>query len=306
MNITQPKRYSANTMGILLAILAAIIWSGNFIIARGISSKMPPVSLAFYRWFFATLFIAPFAWPSFKAEKAIVLQHKAYFFCIALTGFTFYNVFLYVAGHYTSAINLALIGTTSAPIFAVAIGALFFNEKISAGKLLGMVICFLGVLLLLSKGSWQVLLHFHFSSGDLFAMLGAFSFSIYNNLAKHKPTGISNINFLFVGFVLGVCMLVPMFIVEALLTTQSTIWTQSVVGSIAYLSIGCSFGAYLFWNKSILLIGPSRTVLFGNLIPIFSTIEAVFLLHEQFMLIQLISGLVVIIGLAIANFSRKG
>jgi drug/metabolite transporter (DMT)-like permease len=44
-------------------------------------------------------------------------------------------------------------------------------------------------------------------------------------------------------------------------------------------------------------------VLFGNLTPIFSTLEAVLILGEKFTNIHILSGLLVISGLVIANFS---
>jgi drug/metabolite transporter (DMT)-like permease len=47
--------------------------------------------------------------------------------------------------------------------------------------------------------------------------------------------------------------------------------------------------------------------LFGNLIPVFGSIEAVLLLHETFTVIHLVSLLMVVAGLIIANlnFTRK-
>jgi drug/metabolite transporter (DMT)-like permease len=304
INKNASNSLSPNSLGVIMGILASIIWAGNFVIAKGVATNVPPVLLTFLRWFFAWVIIAPFAWKAFKVEKELVLQHKAFMCWISLTGFSLYNVCLYIAGHYTSAINLALIGTTSAPIFAVAIGVIFFKESINVTRILGMIVCFIGVLLLLSKGSLQVLLHFHFSSGDLWSMMGSLLFAVYNNLTKRKPAGISNINFLFVGFGLGVFMLIPFLIGEHFISTQPIHFTTNVIAALAYLSIGCSVIAYLFWNKSILLIGAPRTVLFGNLIPIISTIEAVVLLHEHFLQIHLISGVVVLIGLVIANYKQ--
>jgi len=54
-------------IGISLAVLATLIWSGNFIIARGVIKTIQPVTLAFYRWLTATIIIAPFAWKYFIA-----------------------------------------------------------------------------------------------------------------------------------------------------------------------------------------------------------------------------------------------
>jgi drug/metabolite transporter (DMT)-like permease len=98
-------------------------------------------------------------------------------------------------------------------------------------------------------------------------------------------------------------MLIPFVIAEHFITPINIPFNFTVVGSVAYLSIGCSVLSYLFWNRSIHLIGPSRTVLFGNLIPILSTIEAVVLLGEQFTSIHIISGIIVLAGLVIANIT---
>ena len=47
--------------GYLFAICATAIWSGNLIVARGLSESIPPVSLAFYRWMVAVVVFTPFA-----------------------------------------------------------------------------------------------------------------------------------------------------------------------------------------------------------------------------------------------------
>ena len=36
--------------GYLFAIGATAIWSGNFIVARGLADSIPPVRLTFWRW----------------------------------------------------------------------------------------------------------------------------------------------------------------------------------------------------------------------------------------------------------------
>jgi drug/metabolite transporter (DMT)-like permease len=52
-------------------------------------------------------------------------------------------------------------------------------------------------------------------------------------------------------------------------------------------------------------LGAARTILFGNLIPIFSSLEAVIFLDEQFTSIHIISMAIVFTGIIIANLSLK-
>ena len=290
--------------GIGLALITVVIWSGNYVIAKGISKQLPPVSLAFYRWGLASVCILPFALKKILQEKQIILANKNYIFWTALTGVTIFNTFIYLAGHYTSAINLALIGTTSAPVFATFMAAIFLKEPISRYRITGMVMCIIGILFLISQGSLQKLLHFHFGKGDVLVLISAFTFAIYTTLVKKKPAGISPIVFLAIIFITGTICLLPFYLYE-INHSPAVQWTGNMVSIIIYLGIGNSIIAFFCWNASIARLGASGTSLFGNLIPVFSTIEAVIFLGEAFSDVHLISGLLVICGLVIANIVTK-
>lgn len=290
--------------GIGLALLTVIIWSGNYVIAKGIAKQLPPVSLAFFRWSLASVCILPFAFKKILAQKEVFLQNKNYIFWTALTGVSIFNTFIYLGGHYTSAINLALIGTTSAPVFATFMAAIFLKEPVSSYRITGMAICITGILYLLSQGSLQQLANFHFGKGDVLVLISAFTFAIYNTLVRKKPAGLSPIAFLAVIFTLGSLCLLPFYIFETM-HSPAVQWTPNMFYIILYLGIGNSIIAFFCWNASIERLGATGTALFGNLIPVFSTIEAVLFLGETFTNIHLVSGLLVIAGLVIANITRK-
>jgi len=290
--------------GVLLALAATLLWSGNFIISRAVNKDIGPVSLAFYRWLTASIIIAPFAFKRLNEEKKVVIANYRYLIFVSLTGIALFNTFVYVAGHYTSAINMALIGTTSSPIFATIMAVVFLKEKLSRYRVIGMVVCISGILMLISNGSWSKLAAFHFSKGDLWILAGAFAFAIYNVLVRKKPTSISAINFLFIIFSIGTLMLFPFYLRE-LIYEAPTNWNPILIGSIVYLGLGTSAIAFLCWNLAIQKLGAGRTVLFGNLIPVFSIIEAVILLGEKMTSAHIISGIIVVSGLAIANLKGK-
>jgi len=290
-----------NYIGVSLAVITTIIWSGNFIIARDVHQQIPPISLAFYRWSLASLIIFFIGYKKFIPEKSIVIKNWRYFFWVALTGITLFNTFIYIAGHTTSAINLALIGTTAAPIFAIIISAVFLKEVITPLRIVGLLFCIAGVVYLLSKGSINTLLAFRFTAGDVWILLSAFVFSIYTVLVKRKPSTISPITFLFVIFIGGTLLLLPAFIIERSITPAIN-WDTKLFGSILYLGIGASVISFFCWNAAIARIGSVRTALFGNLIPIFATLEAVWLLGESINVVHLVSGALVITGLVLANW----
>ncbi len=288
-------------IGIGLALLAVIIWSGNFIVARGVIKQIPPVSLAFYRWLLASLIIMPFAIRSFKTEWPVVKQSWHYLFWVSLTGIALFNTFVYIGGHYTTAINLALIGTTSSPIMAIIMARIFLKEKIGWLKMAGVTLCIIGVAFLLSKGDLQNLLSFRFTAGDGWILLAAFFFAVYNILVRKKPTGISPVNFLFIVFSFGALLLFPFFVWETF-HTAAVKWDINLLLIILYLGLGTSVICYLCWNIAINKLGAGRTAIFGNLILVFSSIEATLILKEKFTNVHIFSMILVFTGIIIANW----
>ena len=300
MNQTPGKRIYT---GIGLAVLAAFIWSGNFIVAKDVSGKIPPIALNFYRWLMASIILFPFAIRIFIAEWKLLKRSWQYLFWSALTGVTLFNSFVYIGAHYTTAINLALIGTTSSPIMAIVLARIFLKEKIGWSKLAGMALCIGGVLFLLSKGDFQNLASLHFGEGDLWMLLAAFCFAAYNTLVKKKPAALSPPSFLLAIFSLGTLLLLPFFIWEGM-REPPVQWNGELALAILFLGLGASVICFLIWNKAIGILGAGRTALFGNLIPVFSSMEAVFLLNEKISYVHLISFILVVTGLLIANLKK--
>jgi drug/metabolite transporter (DMT)-like permease len=286
--------------GITLAVLATLIWSGNFIIAKGVTKEIPPVSLAFYRWLLASLILFPFSIKKFKEQWPAIKSSRHYLFWVSLSGVALFNTFVYIGAHYTTAINLALIGTTSSPIMSIILARIFLKEPIGWMKLLGLAFCICGVLFLLSGGNINNLLGHRYSKGDLWVLAAAFCFAVYNTLVKKKPATITPMNFLFVAFAFGTIMLLPFYLWETSKHTAIT-WSPHLFKSIIYLGLGASVICFLIWNIAISKLGAGRTALFGNLIPVFSSIEAVLYLGEDFTWVHVVSMIIVFTGIVLAN-----
>jgi drug/metabolite transporter (DMT)-like permease len=123
-------------------------------------------------------------------------------------------------------------------------------------------------------------------------------------MVKKKPSGITPVNFLFVIFVLGTVLMLPFYIWEAN-QYPAVAWNKNLVGAVLYLGLGASVICFLIWNKAIGILGAGRTALFGNLIPVFSSIEATLLLHEQFTWTHVVSMALVFAGILVANWRHQ-
>ena len=287
-----------NQIGAALAITSSIIWSGNFIVSRYAIHLAGPASLAFFRWTVATICMFPFAYKNFKKEIPIFKQNKTYFFWMGLVGFAVYNSLIYTAGHYTTAINMALFGSTVHPIVAALLAAYFVNEKLHWKNITGIILGLTGTLYLLTKGQLSNIIHFEIGLGDVWMIGAGICFGTYNVFVRKKPQGISNNSFLLVLFAIGSLLLLPVALFE-MTYIQPVVYNYSLLWIVLYIGIGNSTISYLIWNNAIQKIGAGKAALFGTLIPFLSSIEAVLFLGETFSNAQIISGLIIVTGIVI-------
>jgi len=246
----------------------------------------------------------PFAYKNFKNELPIFKQNKTYFFLMGLVGFAIYNTLIYTAGHYTTAINMALIGSIIHPIVATVLAAIVVHEKLHWKNVSGIALGIIGILFLVSKGDINNILQFKFAAGDLWMVAAGCCFGTYNVYVKKMPVGISSNSFLLGLFAIGAIILLPFSIYE-MNFVQPVIVSGQFVMIILYIGIGNSTIAYFLWNSAISKLGVGKTALFGTLIPLLSSIEAVFVLNETFTLFQAISGLIILSGIVINTWPSK-
>ena len=299
-NILQNRKI---ILGYVSAVTAIAIWSSNLIIARVLNETIPPISLAFWRWFVAVIVFLPFALKHLIIEWDIIKKHIPYLSITSLLGVTIFNTLLYLASHTTSAINLSLISITF-PIFIIILSRIFFHELITINKYIGIILVVSGIILLITKGTLSKLLNISFVIGDVWMLIASAVFAFYCILLKRKPDKLSLMAFLLSIFILGLIFLFPFFIWEYV-TVDVFEFDIKTVCSIVYLGIFASILAFILWSKAIFAIGPSKIAMTYYILPFFSGVLAYFFLKEDITLIHFYSMLFIVSGIFTANYESK-
>lgn len=300
VNILQNRKI---ILGYVFAVTAIAIWSSNLIIARVLNETIPPISLAFWRWFVAVIVFLPFTLKYLIIEWDIIKKHIFYLSITALLGVTTFNTLLYLASHTTSAINLSLISITF-PIFIIILSRIFFRELITINKYIGIILVISGIVLLITRGTLSKLLNISFVIGDVWMLIGSIVFAFYCILLKRKPDKLSLMAFLLSTFILGLIFLFPFFVWEYV-TVPLVEFNIKTICLIFYLGIFASISAFILWSKAILAIGPLKTAMTYYMLPFFSGILAYFFLKEDINLIHFYSMLFIISGIFTANYEFK-
>ncbi|MDH4058693.1 MAG: DMT family transporter [Cyclobacteriaceae bacterium] len=295
---------SSRSIAYLLALLATLIWSGNFIVARGLNTTFTPISISFFRWFVACIAIIPFAYPFIKRDFGYLLAQRKLMMIISFLGITMFNTMIYLAAHSTSALNLSLLAIT-APFYVVILNRLIFKERLNRQQNIGFLVLALGLIILITKGDIHALLNLDLNQGDLIMAAGAGIFGTYSVLVKKKNPQIGNLSFVAATFILGTLMLLPFFLGELILLKPVTKFSNQSLLQILFIGIGPSVISYYLWNRAIVTIGSTKAATIYNTLPVFSAAFAAFLLGEGILAVQVISSIIIISGVLLVILGGK-
>jgi drug/metabolite transporter (DMT)-like permease len=291
------KNYKFVT-GYFFVLAATAIWSGNFIVARILSNSIPPVTLVMLRSSIAIIILLPFVIRPLRNQIPIIRKHLGYIALTAFLGLTVCQTVVYIAAVTSPALNLTLIAISS-PVFTILFARIFLGDTLTLRRIIGLSAATSGIVVLITNAQLSRLAELTFSEGDIWMLSQAASFALYSILVRKKPADLQPLIFLFSLFVLGMVPILPWFVWE--LSTKPMEFSATTALAVLYLGLGPSLLAYLCWNESVAIIGPSRAALVYYCLPLFSGGEALLLLGEPLRSIQVLSGALILGGVVLAT-----
>ncbi len=261
----------------LLLSLTCFFWAGNFVMGRAVISDVPPVALSFWRWFFASLFILPFAWHHLKKDWPTIKPNLPYFAALGLLGGATYNALTYIALHTTTANNAFILNASIALMIVIA-NALINKIRPGSGQILAIFIAMIGMVYIITEGNLANLKTFRFKTGDILVVITIIGWALYTALLPKRPATHS-LSFAALTFIAATLWLIPPLLIEHVYYKPLAINAISV-GSILFAAVFPALLAYLFYNKGVELIGGNRAGVTIYLIPFFGAILSYIFLNE--------------------------
>ncbi|MEU6478816.1 DMT family transporter [Streptomyces sp. NPDC047017] len=260
-------------LGLALAALATVVWSGSFVTSRALHDSVPPVQHAFWRWVIALVAVAPFGARRAWRQRHLIRRHARFVLPASLLGVAVYNTLVNQAGLTTPAATMGMIMAASPVLMAVfeRLG----GARLGARRTAGLLTACAGVLLLTlgTRGGAG------FSSGGLWMIAAACCFAGYSALLRRRPAELDGTAFLFTSFLVGAVLLLPAE--AASLALQGGFRpTPGTVGPLLYVGVASSAVAFFAWNKAIALIGAARAGVVYYLQPVLVALLSWALLGE--------------------------
>ena len=279
--------------------------ASNLIVARGGVEHVPPISLAFWRWAIVVLILLPFTYSFLiKNSKVIKKEFKKLFFIGAL-GCGVCGAFPFLAGETTTVTNMGIIYTSS-PVFIILISTVFFNEKVNLTKIIGLILCLIGVFAIIIKGDFDLLLNLNFTIGDLWMLGAAIGWALYSIYLFYWKTQLPLFQrFTLVAF-FGAVSLFPFYVVEEILI-QQTVFNSQFFMWVIFAAVSPGIIAFTLYSMAQKKLGASLTGFTLYIFTIYAAIYGFIFFDEQLEFYHLLGTFLVFIGVYLAkkNYETK-
>lgn len=260
-------------------VLTMALWGSNPSISRLVLDAVPPVALAWSRWFVVLVALAPFVWPERRQVAGALRSGWRTLLLLALLASAPQSVVIYKGLELSSAVNLGLFNS-AIPVLILVLGALFWGKAIRAAEALGIAVSLAGVLVILFQGSLAQALALAFNLGDLVLFAGMVQWAFYTLKLADRPAALSPPALVAVIAALGTAVCLPLAIVEAV-TVHPPRLDGTTLLAVAYIGLGPTLGAMLCFNYAVSRVGAVRAGVLVHLMPVFASVFAMLLLGEQ-------------------------
>ena len=285
-----------NLKSSLLALLVITIWGSNFAVVKTAVTEIPPMAFLTLRFFLTGLIFSFFVdWQKFKEEW------KGLFIIGILMG-VLHQGTMFTGLQFAEAGIMSILLQVQIIIVAL-IGWLFFKETIGWRTWAGIVLGFIGILVLLVpslQGGGS-------ASAYLLGMLSALFLALaYFKMRTFETIRVPN-------FIFGINLTVAPVILLGSLLFEGQDWIFDLpdmnwilVGpALAFQVIALSL-SHALWQRLLVTNPITQVVPWCLLVPVFGVLSGVLFLSENLTLSIVIGGILTVSGVGIITFRRLG
>lgn len=282
----------------LLLIIAPLLWGGNAVAGRLATSDWQPFTVTFVRWLCATLLLLPFAIGPMRRDWPVIKAHWPVLVALGAVGMAGFNLMMYLALNYTTAINVS-IEQASMPMLIMLANFFFLSQRVRWLQIVGLILTLVGVLVTATAGEPARFFSEGLNRGDAIMLFGCLFYAGYTFGLQWRPA-IHWMSFMWVIAASAAVACLPFALWE---TGRSGFELPTLNGwlVLVYVMIFPTVISQLSYARGVELLGSNRAGLFVNLVPIFGSLLAVLILNEAFRWYHLAGLVLVLAGIALAE-----
>lgn len=279
-------------------VLMALFWGGTFVAGRMATAEIPPATAALWRFGLAALSLVVVV---YAVEGGLPRLDGREWKAVLLLGFTgvfiFSLCFMYGLARVPASRGSLIMALN--PAVTLLASAAIFRERLTRNKVAGVAIALFGVLVVLGRGDLAHLFSGGIGAGEIILFGCPISWAIYTLAARHLLPNRSPLAVTAYACLTGSGMLVVATTFIGGLVPPAASW--QAWSAVVFTGLFGTAVALVWFYQGVRALGPARTAVFINLVPVFAIALGVMLLGEALEASMLIGGAIVIAGIYLLN-----
>ena len=306
-DVQSPRRDTAHVRPVtvscaLLAILCAVLWGGLAVAVRFTQDGIPPLATAGLRFGIATFLLAG----TILAQGASLAIERPQFFAILPVGLLLFlqiGSYHYGQAHTSSAHGSVMIG--SYPVFVAMVAHfLLKGDRLSAGKLAGLLVAFGGLLAIVAgaQSSAEVATTARDAAsfyGDAVILISSMLIGVNTVMSKRALALVAVPKLLFWSNVIAT----GLFFCTSFAFEGNIPWrfSPAVVWGLAYQAVVVAWICFLIWTALLRHHRASQIAVFGFAQPLCGMAFGIWLRGDPMTLSLALGGIAVAVGIVLVT-----
>lgn len=275
-------------------MVATIFWAGNVVFGQLLIQSLGPWTISAVRWTIASLLLLPIVLRKEKQAFKKIFSQWPILVILGVTGIAAFNSLAYEALQYTTPLKITLIVSTS-PVTIALFNWIYSGDKPNIKQWVGMGLTILGVVWIITEGSYATLINLALNKGDILGLIAVVIWSIYTVVGKKLMRDYSPLVVTTASVLVGTIFLYPISFFEISYRPVEVNHWMVLVG-LGYIGICASVFAFMSWNNGIKVLGPAKGAVYMNLVPVFAAILGAIIGNLEITVNHLIGGISVALG----------
>jgi drug/metabolite transporter (DMT)-like permease len=288
-----------NIKPILKAVFAVTVWGASFIATKVALQQISPITIVWLRFLMGVIILGIVV----VTRQQLVLPPReewGYFALLGFLGITFHQWLQSNALQTSEAGTTAWIVSTT-PVFMAILGRFLLHEELGWMKSLGILLAFVGVLIVVSKGDFGSISVGRFGApGDVLILVSAVNWAVFSALSRRGLQTHPASQMMFYIMLLGWLFTSILFVTTNGIAEIPALTVDGWM-AITFLGVFCSGLAYIAWYDALKSLGTAQTGVFLYIEPLVAVVVAFFVLAEPITLASLLGGAVILFGVWLVN-----
>lgn len=281
------------------ALFAVIVWGASFVATKVALQDISPVTIVWLRFLMGVAILGM----AVGLRRQFRLPEKKewpYFALLGFLGITFHQ-WLQSNGLQTSEAGTTAWIVSTTPVFMALLGWFLLRERLGWIKNLGILLAFMGVLVVVSKGDLDSITVGRFGApGDVLILISAVNWSVFSALSRRGLRAHPASLMMFYVMSFGWLFTSGLFVLTGGLAEIGNLSLNGWLG-VAFLGIFCSGLAYIAWYDALKALTTAQTGVFLYIEPLVAVVVAFFVLGEPISAASLAGGAVILFGVWLVN-----